>query len=84
MLKLYKFHLALNPPLVVNPLATVTPQVSMDPIPCSTSKKTDKNHLLTRSNINVVDSNINTRQINKMARRLNKRLKMEKFKVPPK
>ena len=31
MYKLYKHHLSLNPPLLVNPLTTITPHISTDP-----------------------------------------------------
>lgn len=60
MFKLYKFQLALNPHLLVNPLAIIIPQVSMDPRPSLASKKVENNPLKNRKNISVIDSYIDT------------------------
>ena len=59
MYKLYKYHLALNPPLLVNLLATITPDISMKP----NHKKAMKTPSL-EVNISIIESNIDTRRRN--------------------
>ena len=68
MNKLYTHYLAQNLPLQVNPLATATLQVCLDPSPSSSYKKIKK-----KSNpkvkVSLIDSNMSTRKRKQSARR---------------
>ena len=83
MSKIYKFQLSLNLSLLVNHLATINSQVSINNSPNFSLKNVDKKPLSNRKNISIIDVNIDTRWSNKVAWRSNKRLKMTKIETPP-
>ena len=83
MFKFFKINLVINLPLIVNPLAISTPQVSNNPSPGSNLKKPGKNFLSFRKYICVLEFEIYTRS-KKVSRRASNRLKMEKFRTTAK
>ena len=65
MNKLYIYHLSQNPSLLVNPLASITPQVFLDPGPSPSHKKFKKTfapkvEIYLEVKISLIESNSNT------------------------
>lgn len=82
MNKLYNYHLVLSTPLLVNPLATITPQILMDPCLASSHKKIKKAPD-PNVKITLIDSYMDMRKSKWNAWRTRKHLQLEKIKSPP-
>ena len=87
MNKLFIQHLAQNPPLLINPLASITPQTSLDPSPRSTLKRPKKGHttevkINVEVKVSIIESDLDIEKGKQCPRRTSKHLKMEKFKTP--
>jgi hypothetical protein len=75
MNKIYTQHLSLNPPLLINPLASVTPQASLHPGSGPSHRKFKKTPALDvkiNTKVNLIEPNLDIRQGKKSTRSSNK------------